>query len=57
MKTKDDLRIRPNGKNGFYVQRRKSFLLIFHRWENVYECDTFGDALLYKATFIPKEAL
>ena len=53
--SKENLRIRPNGKNGFYVQLRIPFLLILHRWKNIYECDTFGEALLVKTNFIPKE--
>lgn len=55
----DDLRVYPDCTSrgiviGWYLQRRKRYLLLFHKWKNIAWYDSYFDALTMKVLFVPE---
>ena len=58
----DDLRVYPDCTSrgiviGWYLQRRKRYLLLFHKWENIARYDSYFYALMMGELFIQKDRL
>lgn len=58
----DELRVYPDCTSkgiviGWYLQRRKRYLLLFHKWENIAWYDSYFYALMIKELYIPKDRI
>ena len=55
----DELRVYPDCPHGgiftgWYLQRRKRYFLLFHKWKNIARYNNYYYALMMKVLFVPE---